>query len=299
MQCTPACLRRRRRGGRGGLSRTWRPRAQALREGRLRGAALAPDERMRRPGLGTLVLDEADLMLAMPGYAADLAALAPLVRPPRARMHPALPCKGPAAQLAAAHLAVLAPLAPRAPLNCRDIGNFGPPLRSGHEVGAGGGAALDANERCQATARPGAGGASAGAAAGRAGRTRAQVPRGCQCLLMSATTNADVERLQQLVLHNPVQLDLLAPEGGGAAGRSEGVGPGPGSAAEIEHFSVHCDPCAPLSREDCKCGDRGCGRVQSVAAGPCARRRGWVGRSLRRAGRCLRCAACAAAELGC
>lgn len=109
MQCTPARLRRRRRGGRGGLSRTWRPRAQALREGRLRGAALAPDERMRRPGLGTLVLDEADLMLAMPGYAADLAALAPLVRPPRARMHPALPCKGPAAQLAAAHLAVLAP----------------------------------------------------------------------------------------------------------------------------------------------------------------------------------------------
>jgi len=53
-----------------------------LREGRLRGAALAPDERMRRPGLGTLVLDEADLMLAMPGYAADLAALAPLVRTP-------------------------------------------------------------------------------------------------------------------------------------------------------------------------------------------------------------------------
>jgi hypothetical protein len=61
---------------------------------------------------------------------------------------------------------------------------------------------------------------------------------------MSATTNADVERLQQLVLHNPVQLDLLGPAGGGAAGRSEGAGPGPGSAAEIEHFSVHCDACA-------------------------------------------------------
>ena len=28
--------------------------AKALREGRLRGAALAADERMRRPGLGTL-----------------------------------------------------------------------------------------------------------------------------------------------------------------------------------------------------------------------------------------------------
>ena len=56
--------------------------AQALREGRLRGAALAADERLRRPGLGTLVLDEADLMLAMPGYADDLCALAPLVRVP-------------------------------------------------------------------------------------------------------------------------------------------------------------------------------------------------------------------------
>ncbi len=61
--------------------------AQALREGRLRGAALAADERMRRPGLGTLVLDEADLMLAMPGYADDLRALAPLVRQVLGHMH--------------------------------------------------------------------------------------------------------------------------------------------------------------------------------------------------------------------
>ncbi len=53
---------------------------QALREGRLRGQALAPDERLRRPGLGMLVLDEADLMLSMPGYEEDLRALAPLVR---------------------------------------------------------------------------------------------------------------------------------------------------------------------------------------------------------------------------
>ena len=60
--------------------------AQALREGRLRGAALAADERMRRPGLGTLVLDEADLMLVMPGYADDLRALAPLVRQVLGRM---------------------------------------------------------------------------------------------------------------------------------------------------------------------------------------------------------------------
>ena len=53
---------------------------QALREGRLRAQALQPDERTRRPGLGMLVLDEADLMLSMPGYEEDLRAIAPLVR---------------------------------------------------------------------------------------------------------------------------------------------------------------------------------------------------------------------------
>lgn len=64
-----------------------------------------------------------------------------------------------------------------------------------------------------------------------------QVPRGCQCMLMSATMNADVERLQKLVLHNPVTLNLLA-----ANGKDSGkAGPGPGSAAEIEHFSVATD----------------------------------------------------------
>ncbi len=54
---------------------------QALKEGRLRAQALQPDERMRRPGLSTLVLDEADLMLSMPGYEEDLQAVAPLVPP--------------------------------------------------------------------------------------------------------------------------------------------------------------------------------------------------------------------------
>ena len=56
---------------------------QAVKEGRLRPSALQPDERMRRPGLSTLVLDEADLMLSMPGYEEDLQAIAPLVRHPR------------------------------------------------------------------------------------------------------------------------------------------------------------------------------------------------------------------------
>ena len=56
---------------------------QAVKEGRLRPSALQPDARMRRPGLATLVLDEADLMLSMPGYEEDLQAIAPLVRRPR------------------------------------------------------------------------------------------------------------------------------------------------------------------------------------------------------------------------
>lgn len=57
------------------------PFTQALKEGRLRGARFQPDERMHQPGLSTLVLDEADLMLSMPGYEEDLKAIAPLVSP--------------------------------------------------------------------------------------------------------------------------------------------------------------------------------------------------------------------------
>ncbi|KAJ4880783.1 DEAD-box ATP-dependent RNA helicase 16 [Raphanus sativus] len=34
------------------------------------------------------------------------------------------------------------------------------------------------------------------------------VPRCCQCLLMSATTSSDVEKLKKLILHNPVVLTL-------------------------------------------------------------------------------------------
>ena len=54
-------------------------------------------------------------------------------------------------------------------------------------------------------------------------------------MLMSATMSADVERLQKLVLHNPITLNLLASEGSGKAN------PVQGSAAEIEHFSVSTD----------------------------------------------------------
>ena len=46
-----------------------------------------------------------------------------------------------------------------------------------------------------------------------------QIPRSCQCLLMSATSSADVDRLTQLVLHNPLVLNLLAqPTGDGEVG---------------------------------------------------------------------------------
>ncbi len=68
-------------------------------------------------------------------------------------------------------------------------------------------------------------------------RAPLQVPRSCQCLLMSATTSADLERLQALVLHNPLALDLLAlPDADAAAGAAAGTG----SAIEIEHFSLPC-----------------------------------------------------------
>ena len=62
---------------------------------------------------------------------------------------------------------------------------------------------------------------------------------------MSATTNADVEGLQQLILHNPVTLDLLAPAARAPGGAECAAEQGPGSAAEIAHFCIRCDPCAP------------------------------------------------------
>ncbi|KAI3423156.1 uncharacterized protein J3R85_011281, partial [Psidium guajava] len=37
---------------------------------------------------------------------------------------------------------------------------------------------------------------------------KAHIPRRCQCLLMSATTSADVEKLKKQILHNPVILTL-------------------------------------------------------------------------------------------
>ena len=69
---------------------------------------------------------------------------------------------------------------------------------------------------------------------------RPQVPRSCQCLLMSATSSADLERLQALVLHNPLELDLLALSEAEAAAAGGGAGGAAGAATEIEHFSLPC-----------------------------------------------------------
>ena len=44
-----------------------------------------------------------------------------------------------------------------------------------------------------------------------------QVPRSCQCMLMSATVSDEVERLNKLILHSPVTLNLL--EAGGLDGK--------------------------------------------------------------------------------
>lgn len=71
-----------------------------------------------------------------------------------------------------------------------------------------------------------------------------QVARSCQCLLMSATSSTDVERLQKLVLHNPITLNLLQPshgQNGSSTGQSDELAAGgSGAAAEIEHYSYSC-----------------------------------------------------------
>ena len=53
---------------------------QALRAGQLQSGMLAAQPKAGRPGLSTVVLDEADLMLSMPGYEADLRDIIPKVQ---------------------------------------------------------------------------------------------------------------------------------------------------------------------------------------------------------------------------
>ena len=52
-----------------------------------------------------------------------------------------------------------------------------------------------------------------------------QVPRSCQCMLMSATVSDEVEKLNKLILHSPAVLNLLD------AGKADGLAAGSGERA--------------------------------------------------------------------
>ena len=71
-----------------------------------------------------------------------------------------------------------------------------------------------------------------------------QIPRTCQCLLMSATTSEDVQRLQQLVLHNPTVIDCT--NNGSEANDMAGSNAA-GTSSQIQHFSIQCDRSAPTA----------------------------------------------------
>ena len=53
---------------------------QALKTNLVKSQNLQPHEGLKRSGLSSLVLDEADLILSKPGYESDLQTLAPKVR---------------------------------------------------------------------------------------------------------------------------------------------------------------------------------------------------------------------------
>ena len=52
---------------------------QGLKSNMIRVQTLQPHAGLKRPGLTSLILDEADLILSMPGYESDLQCLAPKV----------------------------------------------------------------------------------------------------------------------------------------------------------------------------------------------------------------------------
>ncbi|ERN18519.1 DEAD-box ATP-dependent RNA helicase 16 isoform X2 [Amborella trichopoda] len=58
------------------------------------------------------------------------------------------------------------------------------------------------------------------------------VPRHCQCLLMSATLSADVEKLRKLVLHNPSILTLVSEDGE----TTDSIIP-----SSVQQFYISCD----------------------------------------------------------
>lgn len=65
-----------------------------------------------------------------------------------------------------------------------------------------------------------------------------QIPRTCQCMLMSATTSEDVRRLQKLVLHNPTVIDCTEqashPNDLAASNAA-------GTSSQIQHHSIQCN----------------------------------------------------------
>ncbi len=71
-----------------------------------------------------------------------------------------------------------------------------------------------------------------------------QIPRTCQCLLMSATTSEDVRRLQQLVLHNPTVIDCTDH---GSEANDFLCSNAAGTSSQIQHFSIQCDRSAPTA----------------------------------------------------
>ena len=65
-----------------------------------------------------------------------------------------------------------------------------------------------------------------------------QIPRTCQCLLMSATTSEDVQRLQKLVLHNPTVIDCTEQS---SHANDLAASNAAGTSSQIQHYSIPCD----------------------------------------------------------
>ena len=90
-------------------------------------------------------------------------------------------------------------------------------------------------------------------------------------MLMSATTNENVEELKKLVLHNPVTLDLLESESLEAEGAGAPVASSLGSAEQIQHFAF---PCSRLNHSAanniCNIGSLVFGKTQNLSAEGCS-----------------------------
>lgn len=75
-----------------------------------------------------------------------------------------------------------------------------------------------------------------------------QIPRTCQCMLMSATTSEDVQRLQKLVLHNPTVIDCTE-HGPGA--NDLATTNAAGTSSSIQHYSIQCSRLVTFANLSC------------------------------------------------